>query len=80
MPQYEFRNKETGEIIDGILRLYEYDQWKADHPEYARHYSPSSAPQWVSETRDAHAVAGKDWSDKLKKIKETSGKDNTINV
>jgi hypothetical protein len=80
MPQYEFKNKETGEVIDVILRLSEYDQWKSDHPEYERHHSPSSAPKLVSETRDAYAVAGKDWSDKLKEIKATSGKDNTINV
>jgi hypothetical protein len=34
MPQYEFKNKDTGEVIDVILRISEYDQWKADHPEY----------------------------------------------
>lgn len=80
MPQYEFKNKETGEVIDVILRISEYDQWKADHPEYDRHFSSSSAPKLVSERRDPLAVAGKDWSDKLKQIKATSGKDNTINV
>ena len=80
MPQYEFKNKETGEIMEVTLRISEYDQWISDNSEYQRYFSPSSAPKLVSETRDAYAVAGKDWSDKLKQIKATSGKDNTINV
>lgn len=80
MPQYEFKNKETGEVMEVILRISEYDQWKADHPEYERYHSSSSAPKLVSGTRDAHAIAGKGWSDKLKEIRDVSGKDNTINV
>ena len=33
---YTFRNKQTGEEKDYVMKLSEYDQFKADHPELER--------------------------------------------
>ena len=33
MPTYDFRNKETGEVTEHIMRISQLDQFKADHPE-----------------------------------------------
>ena len=33
---YEFRNKETGEIEEHVMKLSEYDQFKEEHPELER--------------------------------------------
>lgn len=78
MPQYDFKNKETGEIIEVTLRISDYDQWIINNPKYERHFASNSAPKLVSGTRDAYAMAGRDWQDHLSKIKKGSGKDNTI--
>jgi predicted nucleic acid-binding Zn ribbon protein len=31
MPQYEFKNNETGEIMEVTLRISEYDEWKENN-------------------------------------------------
>jgi hypothetical protein len=80
MPQYEFKNKETGEVIDVILRISEYDQWKNDNPNWVRYHSPASTPKLISGVKSAMTMAGKDWESHLKNIKKNSGKDNTIDV
>lgn len=36
MPTYEFRNKNTGEIEEHVIKMSEYDQFKEDHPELER--------------------------------------------
>lgn len=33
MPLYNFRNKETGEVVELSMRISELDQYKASHPE-----------------------------------------------
>ena len=38
MPTYTFKNTETGEIFDKILRMSELDQYKLDNPTHERHY------------------------------------------
>ena len=78
MPQYDFKNKETGEIMEVTLRISEYDQWVIDHPEYERHFTSNSAPKLVSGIRDAYSRAGRDWQEHLSNIKKGSGRDNTI--
>lgn len=80
MPQYDFKNKETGEITEVTLRLSEYDDYIASHPELERYYGPRSAMGIISGRRDAHAMAGKDWNDVLKRVKKGAGKNNTINT
>lgn len=36
MPTYTFRNKKTGKTKEYTMRISEYDQFKADHPELER--------------------------------------------
>ena len=36
MPIYTFRNKETGDESDHLLKISEYDQFKADNPHLER--------------------------------------------
>ena len=79
MPQYDFKNKESGEITTVTLRISEYDDYVASHPELSRYYGPTSAMGIISGTKDAYAMAGRDWQQHLKNIKKGSGKNNTIN-
>ena len=80
MPQYEFKNSETGEIMEVTLRISEYDQWIIDNPEWVRYFPASSAPKIVSGVKSTMRLAGSDWNEHLKNIKKGSGKDNTIKV
>jgi hypothetical protein len=80
MPQYEFKNTETGEITEVTLRISEYDEWKENNPQWERYHSSNSAPKLVSGTKSAMTIAGKDWESHLKNIKKSAGKDNTVNV
>ena len=80
MPSYNFQNVETGEITEVTLRLSEYDDFVANHPELVRYYGARSAMGIISGRRDAYSMAGKDWNDVLKKIKKGAGKDNSINT
>lgn len=36
MPTYTFRNRKTGKVTEHQIRISEYDQFKADHPELER--------------------------------------------
>lgn len=36
MPSYTFRNRKTGKTKEYNIRISEYDQFKADHPELER--------------------------------------------
>jgi hypothetical protein len=80
MPQYDFKNKETGEVTEVLLRISEYDQWIIDNPEWVRYFPASSAPKIVSGVKSTMRLAGSDWNEHLKNIKKGSGKDNTIKV
>ena len=80
MPQYDFRNKETGEVTEVLLRISEYDQWLSDNPEWSRYFPADSAPKLVSGAKTTMRLAGSDWNEHLKNIKKTSGRQNTIKV
>lgn len=45
MPTYDFRNKETGEIVEVVVRIAEYDKFCHDNQHLERYYGPGSAPQ-----------------------------------
>ena len=50
MPNYDFRNKETGEIIEVSMSMTALDKYKEDHPELERYFGnkerlPSMANQ-----------------------------------
>ena len=80
MPQYDFKNKETGEVKELSLRISEYDQWIIDNPEWVRYFPASSAPKLVSGTKSAMKIAGNEWENKLSAIKKNAGKQSTIKV
>ena len=80
MPQYDFRNKETGEVMEVLLRISEYDQWMIDNPEWSRYFPVNSAPKLVTGVKSTMRLAGKDWENHLQNIKKGSGKENTIKV
>lgn len=44
MPTYDFKNKETGEIIEVVVRIAEYDKFCEDNGHLERYYGPGSAP------------------------------------
>lgn len=80
MPQYEFKNKETGEVKELSLRISEYDQWVTDNPNWERYYTPSSVPKLISGTKSTMRLAGSEWENKLSAIKKNAGKQSTIKV
>lgn len=34
MPIYDFKHKETGEVIEATMKWSDRDKWLEDHPEY----------------------------------------------
>ena len=38
MPSYDFKNKETGEIIELKMSMAELDKYKDEHPEMERYF------------------------------------------
>jgi hypothetical protein len=43
MPSYEFKNKETGEIIEKQMKIAERDQFLQDNPLYEPYHSSVAA-------------------------------------
>jgi hypothetical protein len=80
MPQYDFRNKETGEVTEVLLRISEYDQYLSDNPEWERYFAVGSGPKIVAGVKSPMRMAGKGWETHLTNIKKGSGRDNSIKV
>ena len=80
MPQYDFINKETGEVTEVLLRISEYDQYLSDNPEWERYFAAESAPKIVAGVKSTMAMAGKGWETHLTNIKKGAGRDNSIKV
>lgn len=76
MPVYEFRNKDTQEVTEVVLKISEYDDFIENNPNLERYYS--SAPGLTSGHKTARQLAGTEWNDHLKRIKKSSGRANTI--
>lgn len=76
MPLYQFKNKETNEVIDKFLRLSERDQWMKENPDYDSYMG--SAPGLISANKSALSMAGDGWNDALNRIKKGAGESNTI--
>jgi predicted nucleic acid-binding Zn ribbon protein len=76
MPIYEFRNNETGEETEVILRIAEYDEYVKNNPHLSRFFS--KPPALTSGSKSALAMAGSTWQEHLGNIKKGSGKSNTI--
>lgn len=72
MPVYTFRNRKTGKTKEYEMRISEYDQFKADHPELERvqdtvAISTRYAPGTKSITEQA-AKKNPGWGEVLAKI------------
>lgn len=48
MPTYTFRDINTGDITEVILRMAEYDQYREDNPQLERYYTPDQTLNIVS--------------------------------
>lgn len=48
---YEFKNKNTGEIEEHIMRLSEYEQFKLDHPHLERVITSAASVAYEPGTR-----------------------------
>jgi len=76
MPTYNFRNKETGEEIEVLMRISELDKYKKDNPHMEQFLK--AAPRIVSMVGSLHSRTSDGFKDVLNKIKDGSGKNNTI--
>ena len=38
MPNYDFKNTETGEITEVFMSIHDLDKYKEDHPEMERYF------------------------------------------
>lgn len=76
MPIYEFKNSETGEVVDVMIKISEYDDYLKDNPHLSRCFT--KAPGLTSGTKSALTMAGSNWQEHLGNIKKGAGKENTI--
>lgn len=76
MPLYEFRNKDTQEVTEVVLRISEYDDFIKNNSGLERYYT--TAPGLVSGHKTARQLAGSEWNDHLGRIKKGAGRSNTI--
>ena len=44
MPAYTFQNKNTGEIVEIVMKISELDEFKLNNPNLERCYTSGSAP------------------------------------
>lgn len=75
MARYEFRNKDTGEIIEHVVAYNDLPTFLESNPELERVYS---APNVSSNTKDNISRTSDGWNDLLKGIKKGSDDQNTI--
>lgn len=78
MPTYNFRNIETGEETEVIMRIAELDNYKANHPELQQILK--SPPKIVSDIGGVLSKTDGGWNDTLKRIKAGAGRNNTIHT
>ena len=71
MPKYDFRNKETGEIIENVvMSMHDLDKYKEEHPELERYFgnqntsatygkpkSDDGFKEVMSKVQEAHPLA-----------------------
>lgn len=76
MPTYNFRNKETGEETEVLIRISELDKYKEDNPHLEQFLK--APPRIVSMVGSLHSRTSDGFKDVLNKIKDGSGSNNTI--
>lgn len=74
MPTYTFRNKDTNEIFEEILKISELDQFRLDHPELETIITVANTIRGLDQKPDSG------FRDVLTRIKSASGRNNTINT
>ena len=74
MPFYEFRNKETGETVNQLLKISELDDFKANHPELESHIT--GAPMMCDPVRIGVTKNDSGWNDVLSKFHNANPKSN----
>jgi hypothetical protein len=77
MPVYTIRNDSTEEYYEVNMSYEEFKKLLEDNSHLHQIFK---MPATVTGTVSTLRQAGGDWQDMLKKIKKSSGKDNTINV
>ena len=76
MATYPVINKTTGEQKEVKLSVHEWDQWKADNPEWDRDWSdPSTCPASgeIGEVYDTLKKSHPGWNDVLRKASKAPG-------
>lgn len=70
MPTYQFRNIKTGKIIEKVLAISAYDEFKAKHPNLERYFG--TAPAFTFNGRTVTSGGGPDntFKEVLSKIGE----------
>ena len=76
MPTYNFRNKDTGEEFEVLMRISELDKYKEDNPHMKQFLKVP--PRLVSMVGNLHSRTDDGFKDVLNKIKSSSGQNNTI--
>lgn len=77
MPTYTLRNKSTQKIYDVICKYNELQEMLVSDPDLIH---VITAPQIVSGVGSLHSKVPDGFKDKLKEIKKTSGRGNTIKI
>ena len=77
MPSYNFRSKETGEVVEKFLSISQREEFLAEGNWEQVHLQ---APQTVSHTDGVLSKTDDSYRDLLKTIKKNSGRGNTIKI
>lgn len=75
MPTYNFRHKETGEIVEKIFNFTQRDTF-LESGEYEQVHL--GAPKLVTHTGNIINKTSGDWKDLLKTVKKGAGRNSTI--
>lgn len=70
MPVYDFKNKETGEIVTHVMKVSEYDEFKKNNPHLERHIT--GAPGCSDPVRLGLVKPADGFKDLLKQIKKNN--------
>lgn len=70
MPTYVFKNTETGEIFEKILKMSELDEYKLNNPTHQRHHDSESIPAVADPVRVGVRKTDSGFKEVLQKIHE----------
>ena len=76
MATYPVINKETGEQKEVSMSVHDWDQWKTDHPDWQRYFTPENSPSLgveVGEWRDKLVNKNPGWGEVLQKADKSGG-------